>query len=78
MALPKYDKSKRKSNTFRSSLTEITGVGEKRAVLLIKHFGTIANIKEAEIEELEKTPFLNKAVAQNIYSYFHKEDDYDG
>ena len=73
-----YHRQKRKSNTFRSSLTEITGVGEKRAVLLIKHFGTIANIKEAEIEELENTPFLNKAVAQNIYSYFHKEDDYDG
>ena len=70
-----YHRQKRKSNAFRSSLTEITGVGEKRARLLIKHFGTIANIKEAEIEELENTPFLNKAVAQNIYRYFHNTEE---
>lgn len=70
-----YHRQKRKVNTFKSSLTEIDGIGEKRAKALLKHFGTIANIKEADLTELENAPTMNSVVARTVYKYFHQNDN---
>lgn len=69
-----YHRQKRKTTSFKSSLTEIEGVGERRAKALLKHFGTIANIKEADLQELETAPTMNKVVARAVYSYFHGDN----
>ena len=69
-----YHRQKRKNTSFKSSLTEIDGVGERRAKALLKHFGTIANIKEADLQELETAPTMNKVVARTVYSYFHGDN----
>lgn len=69
-----YHRQKRKNTSFKSSLTEIEGVGERRAKALLKHFGTIANIKEADLQELEAAPTMNKVVARTVYSYFHGDN----
>lgn len=70
-----YHRQKRKTTTFKSSLTEIEGIGEKRAKALLKHFGTIANIKEADLTELENAPTMNTVVAKTVYKYFHDENE---
>ncbi len=56
------------------SLTEIEGVGEKRASALLKYFKTITAIKNAEVDELSKAPGITSAVAQNIYDYYRTKD----
>lgn len=66
-----YHRQKRSSGAFKSSLTEIEGVGVKRARALLKHFGTIKNIGLADLEELESAPCMNKACALAVYKYFH-------
>ena len=66
-----YHRKKRKLTAFKSSLTEIEGVGEKRAKALLKYFGSIENIRSADIPELEKMPSITKTVAENIYRHFH-------
>lgn len=66
-----YHRQKRKNITFKSSLTEINGIGEKRAKALLKHFGTISNIREADLEELEQAPTMNTVVAKTVFNYFH-------
>lgn len=70
-----YHRQKRKSTTFKNSLTEIEGIGEKRAKALLKYFGTIANIKEADLTELENAPTMNTVVAKTVYKYFHNENE---
>lgn len=70
-----YHRQKRKTTTFKSSLTEIEGVGEKRAKALLKHFGTIANIREADLTELENAPTMNSIVAKTVYKYFHSDSE---
>ena len=55
-----------------STLSEIDGVGEKTATLLLKHFKSIKNIKSATEEELVKSG-INKKTAENIYQYFNKK-----
>lgn len=68
-----YHKQKRKSNTLKSSLTEIPGIGAARAAALIKHFKTVKRISEADLEELENTPTMNKPAAKIVYDWFREK-----
>jgi len=70
-----YHRQKRKSSAFKSSLTEIDGIGEKRAKALLKHFGTITNIKQADLQELENAPAMNAVAARAVYKYFHSKEN---
>lgn len=69
-----YHRQKRKSNTVKSSLNDIPGIGKTRAAALLKHFKTVKRISEAEIEELENAPKMNKAAAQAVYDYFNGKE----
>lgn len=66
-----YHHKRRNKAAFKSSLTEIDGVGKKRAQALLKHFGSIKNIKNADLEELIAAPTMNTVSANAVYSYFH-------
>ena len=70
-----YHRQRRNNATFKTSLTQIDGIGETRAKALLKHFRTIANIKVAEIEELENTPTMNSPSAHAVYNFFHQDND---
>ena len=65
-----YHRQLKNKNTYVSTLTSIPGIGEKRAKALMKKFGSLAKISEAEIEELEKTEGINNSLARFIYNYF--------
>ncbi len=56
-----------------SSLEKIDGIGPAKASRLMIHFGTLAAIKKASVEELAKVKGVSQADAQKIYAYFHKE-----
>ncbi len=49
-----YHKKLRKKRTIVSELDKITGIGPKKRELLLKHFGSVAQIKKAEISEIAK------------------------
>lgn len=66
-----YHHKRRSASAFKSSLTDIEGIGTTRAKNLLKHFGSIKNIKEAELEELENAPTMTKNAANAVYNYFH-------
>ena len=68
-----YHHSRRRSATFKSSLTNIDGIGEVRAKSLLKYFRTIDNISKADLEELEAAPGMTKDSALSVYRYFHGE-----
>lgn len=70
-----YHHARRSKNTFKSSLTNIDGVGEVRAKSLLKYFRTIDNISKADLEELENAPKMTKDSALAVYRYFHAEDE---
>lgn len=70
-----YHHARRSKNTFKSSLTNIDGVGEVRAKSMLKYFRTIDNISKADLEELENAPKMTKDSALAVYRYFHAEDE---
>lgn len=53
-----------------SSLDQIEGVGEKRRNDLLKHFGTIENIRAASVDELSRV--VPQTVAENVHDYYEK------
>jgi len=70
-----YHHARRSKNTFKSSLTNIDGVGEVRAKSLLKYFRTIDNISKADLMELENAPKMTNDSALAVYRYFHAEDE---
>lgn len=68
-----HGKLRRKAH-LRSSLEDIPGVGTRRAKALLRHFGSLARIREASAEELEAAPTVSKTAARDIYSYYHSSE----
>jgi len=65
-----FQKTKHKGKAFKSSLSDIDGIGQTRIKLLLKHFKTIKSIKEATVEELILVKGMNRAAAQAVFDYF--------
>jgi excinuclease ABC subunit C len=61
-----FHRQTRGKTMFHSVLDDIPGVGEKRKKALLKHFGSIKNMKEATVEELQKAN-IPRPVAEKIY-----------
>ncbi|MDA8226985.1 MAG: excinuclease ABC subunit UvrC [Desulfitobacterium hafniense] len=65
-----YHRKLRDKRNLRSVLEDIPGVGSKRKQALLKHFGSLAKIKKASLEELAGAPGMNKGVAQEVWEFF--------
>ena len=66
-----YQRVRHTKKTLRSSLLEISGVGEVRAKELLKHFKTIDEIEKATKDDLEKIDRVDSKTAKKIYDYFN-------
>ena len=62
-----YHRSLRKSRTLTTILTEIPGIGEKSAMKLLSHFGSIEQIAKADRKELMKITGPRTAEAVAIF-----------
>ena len=68
----KHHKKLRSKEIKRSILDEIKGIGEKRKIRLLKHFGDVESIKKANIDELTSVSGINRELAITIYEHMHK------
>ncbi len=66
-----YHRSLRSRDQVKSVLDDIPGVGEARRKALQRHFPSIAELREASVEELRSIPEINEKVADQIYQFFH-------
>ncbi|QUH30087.1 excinuclease ABC subunit UvrC [Vallitalea guaymasensis] len=67
-----YHRKLRSKKQIQSILDDIEGIGPKRRINLIKHFGSVEKIRQADVDDLEKTEGINRKVAQTIYDFFHE------
>lgn len=65
--------AKRRNAVKKSSLTEIKGVGAKRANDLMLHFGTLNALKEANLQQLMEVKGITEEIAMAILEYFGKD-----
>ncbi len=61
-----YHRKLRDKEVTKSELDEIKGIGEAKKKELLKHFGSIKKIREADIEEIAKIKGINLELAKTI------------
>lgn len=70
-----YHRALRGKQQVHSALDDIDGIGPQRRKALMKYFESLDEIKLATEDELSKVPTLNKRIANQIYHYFHVEQE---
>ena len=66
-----YHRSRRSKAQTHSLLDEIEGIGPARRKALLRAFGSLEAIRDAEPEQLSHAPSMNAVSAQKVYEYFH-------
>ncbi len=66
-----YHRSLRSKAQVKSSLDEIPGVGPARRKALMRHFKSIEEIRNADVETLKQVPEIPENQAKQIYEFFH-------
>ncbi len=68
-----YHRSLRSKAQVKSVLDEIPGVGPARRKALMRHFGSIREVKEASVEQLCQVPEIPEHIGKQIYEFFRAE-----
>ena len=70
-------KASREKNVRRSSLEDIDGVGPAKAKLLLRTFGSLAGIAQADTAALTALPGITPALAEKIKAHFGQSEGGD-
>lgn len=69
-----YHRSLRSKAQVKSVLDDIPGVGPARRKALMRHFGSIVEIREASAEKLCEVSEIPEHIARQIYEFFRNKD----
>jgi excinuclease ABC subunit C len=61
-----YHRRLRGKEALSSPLENISGIGKKRRLLLLKQFGSLENIRNASVEELTLLPGITRSLAEKL------------
>jgi excinuclease ABC subunit C len=61
-----YHRSKRSKRMTASALDSVRGLGEHRRKALVTHFGSVARLKDASVEEITAVPGIGVATANAV------------
>ena len=64
-------RKRRAKSMYKTRLDEIEGVGASRRRDLLNYFGSVEEISQAGIKDLQKVSGISKKTAEKIYNYFH-------
>ncbi|MDD6456669.1 MAG: excinuclease ABC subunit UvrC [Lachnospiraceae bacterium] len=70
-----YHRSLRGKKSTQSILDEIPGIGEARRKALMRAFGSLEAVRDAEVEDLAGLDGMNQRAAQSVYDFFHKNPE---
>jgi excinuclease ABC subunit C len=66
-----FHRERRGRRTLTSELSEISGIGLKTTQKLLTHFGSLANIRDATVQDLQGV--VNRTQAEAVWRHFHNE-----
>jgi excinuclease ABC subunit C len=67
-----FHRKRRQKATISTTLTQIPGIGEKRAKALLREIGSLTRIREASVEAITKVPGFNRALAEIVHEAVRK------
>jgi excinuclease ABC subunit C len=63
-----YFQKRHGADAFKSALDSVQGIGPKRKKALLKHFGSVESIRNAQLDEIAAIPGMTLKQAQNLKS----------
>ncbi len=67
-----YQRKKHKQSQYELELTKVKGIGEKKALALLKKYKTKQAIRGATVENLMETAKINRETAENLHLYIQE------
>ena len=64
-------RKRRGKSIYKSRLDEIEGIGASRKRDLLNYFGSVEEVSQASLKDIEKVSGISKKTAEKIYNYFH-------
>jgi excinuclease ABC subunit C len=68
-----FHRKKRSKRTIQTELTQIDGIGDKKAKQLLKTFGSVKSVRETSLDDLQEE--VGKKTGQKVFGYFHDEEE---
>lgn len=67
-----FQRARHQKKSYEMLLTKVTGIGDKKAIALIKQFKTKQGLKEASIEELKTAAKISTEKAEELYNFIQE------
>lgn len=67
-----YQRKLHKKSTFEVSLTRVSGIGDKKASDILKHFSSKQLLKQATVEELMSVAKINHSIATELHQFIQQ------
>lgn len=68
-----YHRKLRQKTNRKSVLDEVPGIGPKRKKLLLNHFGSLAALRDASIEQIASVDGVSREAAENVHRFLHAD-----
>jgi excinuclease ABC subunit C len=69
-----YHRAKRSKSMTQSALDGVAGLGQTRRTALIKHFGSLTALRQADVEQIAAVTGIGLMTARSVRSALHPED----
>ncbi len=67
-----YHRTLKKKNDFTSAIEDLSGIGKKTAMAVLKYFGSLQQASQAPVEEFMKIESMTIKRAESLYSFFRQ------
>jgi excinuclease ABC subunit C len=64
---------RRRKRDIRSVLSEVPGLGETRIRALLRHFGSVAALRQATAAQIEELPGIGPKLAETVVRHLHSD-----
>ena len=66
-----YHRAKRSKSMTQSALDGVPGLGQTRRTALVKHFGSLTALRQADVEQIAVVPGIGRMTAQSVHAALH-------
>jgi len=63
-----YHRAKRSKSMTQSALDGVVGLGQTRRAALVKHFGSLTALRQAEVEQIAEVPGIGRLTALSVHT----------
>ncbi len=67
-----YHRAKRSKSMTASALDGVSGLGQTRRTALVKHFGSLTALRQADVEQIAGVPGIGRMTAQSVHDALHR------